>query len=176
MTAVPSTRVWVAGEVVTDAFMNNNLSAPLNYLLAPPIFKGLQTSAQTITTATFTAVTYDSEVVDSAGGHSTVTNTSRYTAVYGGWYRKGGGGAFASNATGRRLHRINVNSSTLAGTASGVPANAAVIPWAFRNDRIFLNVGDFAEDMILQDSGGNLATFVTNSEYQCTMTLDWASN
>ena len=176
MAAVPSTRVWVAGEVVTDAFMNNNVSAVLNYLLAPPIFKGIQTVAQTITTGTFTAVTYDAEVVDSAGGHSTVTNTSRYTAVYAGWYRKGGGSTFAANATGRRIHRLGVNASTMAGSASSVPANASILPWAFRNDRIFLNVSDFVEDFLFQDSGGNLATFVSNAEYEGTMTLDWASN
>lgn len=176
MATVPVTRVWTAGEVVTDAFMNNNVSAVLNFLLASPLFKGLQTSAQTITTGTFTAATYDAEVVDTAGGHSTVTNTSRYTGVYAGWYRKGGGATFAANATGRRIHRLGITAATLAGSASSVPANSSILPWAFRNDRIFLNVGDYVEDFLFQDSGGNLATFVSNAEYQGTMTLDWCSN
>lgn len=176
MATVPPTRVWVAGEVVTDAFMNNNVSAVLNYLLAPPHFKGLQTVAQSIANSSFVALTYDSEVTDSVGGHSTVTNTSRYAAVYAGWYRKGGGCAFAGNATGRRLHRAGVNGATVAASASSIPGSTAVLPWSFRYDEIFLNVGDFVEDFVLQDSGAALSTFVANPEYQASMTLDWLSN
>lgn len=176
MATVPGTRTWVAGEVVTDAFMNDNITAVLNFLLAPPIFKGYQASAQSFTNDTYAPVTLDSELVDSAGGHSTVTNTSRYAAVYAGWYAKGGGCAFAANATGRRLARVMVNGSAVTGTLSGQPANSSVIGWAYRSDRIFLNVGDYVEDAALQNSGSSLSTFTTNAEFQCSMTLTWDRN
>lgn len=176
MTAVPATRTWVAGEVVTDTHFNTNIRDVLNFLLARPIFKGYQTVSQNVATATFTAVTLDSEMVDSAGGHSTVSNTSRYTGVYAGWYDKGGGAAFAANATGRRLARTTVNGAVVNGSASGTPAGASIIPFAYRADRVFLNVGDILEDLVFQDSGGTLATFVTNAEYYSSMTLTWTSN
>jgi hypothetical protein len=176
MALVPSTRTWVAGEVVTDAYMNNTIRDPLNFLLARPIFKGYQTVAQSIPNNTFTAVTLDSEAVDSAGGHSTVTNTSRYTAVYAGWYEKGGGATFASNAATRRLARPQVNSTAVVGSMSGIVGIANIVGFAYRADRIFLNVADILEDALFQDTGGALNTFVSPTEYGPSMTLTWASN
>jgi hypothetical protein len=173
----PAPRTWVTGEVVTASEMNTNISDVLTFLLAPPIFKGYQTVAQTLTSGTFTAVLLDSEVVDSSGMHSTVSNTSRATAVYPGWYDKGGGCTFAANATGRRLNRVVINNATVVpASLSGIPANAAAIGWAYRSDFAYLNVGEYVEDQIFQDSGGNLATFVTNTEYDPSMTLRWCSN
>lgn len=176
MATVPAIRVWTSGEIVLASYLTNNVNAVLSFLLAPPIFKGRQTVAQSISNNTFTAVTYDSEDVDSVGGHSTSSNTSRYVAVYAGWYDKGGGATFAANATGRRLARPQINSTAVNGSMSGTPGNASIVSWAFRPDLVFLNVSDILEDSIYQDSGGSLNTFITNLEYQPTMTLAWRSN
>jgi len=177
MPSVPITRVFVAGEVVLAGYFNTYISGPVNFRRSPPIFQGRQTTAQTaLTTATFTAILFDTEDVDSANGHSTSSNTSRYTAQYTGWYRAGGGMAFAGNATGRRLSRFIVNTSTVvAGSLSGNPGNAAVIGYALRPTLVFLNQTDFLETFGFQDSGSGLQPFVTNPEYQPSFNVEFIS-
>jgi hypothetical protein len=179
MPSVPTIRTFVAGEVVLAGYFNNNIGAPLAYLLAPPIFQGRQTSAQAaLTTGVFTAILFDTEDIDSANGHSTSSNTSRYNAQYTGWYQQSGGMTFAANATGRRLNRTVVNTSTvIAGSLSGIPGNASLIGYALRPVDIFLNGGfDFVETFGFQDSGAGLAPFVANPEYQPSFNLKWISN
>lgn len=178
MATVPATRVWVAGEVVTDAFMNNNISAVLNFLLAPPIYRGRQTSAQSLTSGTFTAITQDTEDVDTAGGHSTVSNTSRYTAVYAGWYDVAGGVGFAFNATGNRALDLRVNGTMLNGTQSNIAtltASSSTAQPVTADELVFLNVSDYVELFAFQSSGGALNTAVTTDQ-QSRMNVRWRSN
>lgn len=176
MALVPTIRVWTSGEIVLASYFTNSINGPLSFLLAPPIFKGYQTVSQSIPNNVFTSVTLDSEQVDSAGGHSTSTNTSRYTAQYAGWYDKGGGACFAASVSGRRLAQAAINGIALNGTTSGIPGNAAQIPWAYRPDLAFLNVNDFMEDQIFQDTGSPTSTFTGVSGYYCSMTMAWRSN
>ena len=181
MAAVPSSRTWVAGEIVTAAYMNNTIRDVENYLLAPPLFLGRQTVAQTLTTGTFTAVTFDAEDVDSAGGHSTSVNTSRYTAQYTGWYWPGGGVGFAANTTGRRNSEWRTNGATvISGSGFYASANAGagnVVKIGTISLPIFLNATtDYLEMLALQDSGGNLNTAVGGINDQSCFSLKWCSN
>jgi hypothetical protein len=176
MTAVPVTRTFVAGEVVLASYFNTNINGPINFLLAPPLLRCRQTTLQTLTNATLTAITFTTEDVDSSGMHSNVTNTSRATAVYPGWYRHGGAVGFAANATGNRLVEIAVNGTSKDGTRTssiGFATNAPCI--GVRNDPVFLNVNDYAEIFGFQSSGGNLNTAVTAQE-QSSFSMQWASN
>jgi len=176
MAAVPATRTWVAGEVVLASHFNNNIRDVLNFLLTPPIFKGRQTAAQTLTTGVATAISLDTEDVDSAGGHSTVTNTSRYTAVYAGWYSVGSGVSYAANATGIRTVEYDVNGAVQAAGGTAFAATGAVtnrLPG--RSFQVFLNVGDYVETFGFQNSGGNLATAVLTTEQSGTV-IRWESN
>jgi len=175
MATVPITRTAVAGEVTLAAHFNANIRDVLNFLLAPPIFELRQTAAQTLTTGVWTALTFDVEDLDSAGGHSTVTNTSRYTAVYPGWYQYGGGYGTAANAGGVRGTRPAVNGTTLNGgnTLEVGSANATAYP--SRTKHIFLNVTDYAELQAFQSSGGNLATAIT-ADQQSSNSGRWVSN
>lgn len=177
MALVPVTRVFVAGEVVLASYFNTNIGAVLNFLVAPPIFQGRQAVAQTLTTAVFAAITFDAEDVDSAGGHSIVSNTSRYVAQYAGWYRSSGGMGVAANATGRRLTKWRINGTTdVNGSGIYLPATAASsfkMPAA--SVKFFLNVSDYAEMMGSQESGGNLNTAATTID-QSFCNVDWQSN
>lgn len=177
MTAVPSTRTWVAGEVVLDSHFNTNIRDVLNFLLAPPIFQGRQTVAQTLTTGVYAAITLDAEDVDSANGHSTSSNTSRYTAVYAGWAEVNPSASFAGNVTGRRLCKLRVNGSTdvsgsdvvmFAGITNTLKVTGPTM-------KVFLNVGEYIEAMAAQESGGNLNTVVTGID-QSMMGYRWISN
>lgn len=178
MTAVPVTHTFAAGEVVTDTTMNNSVTAPLNFLLARPICQARQAVAQSIATGgAGTAVTFDSEDVDSSGMHSTVSNTSRLTAVYPGWYEHSGGVSWAASAAGFRVAAWQVNSTLVNGSGSDQTAVAALSSTRLvaRTMLLFLNVADFSELNAFQSSGGALNTAVTTTE-QATATAIWTSN
>lgn len=53
----------------------------LDRLERPPTAELIQTVGQSVPNGTWGIITFDSEVEDSHGGHSTVTNTSRYTCM-----------------------------------------------------------------------------------------------
>jgi len=65
--------------------------------------------AQSVTTATWTALTADSELYDTDTIHSTVANTSRLTATTAGKYWIWASVQFAANATGDRAASFDLN-------------------------------------------------------------------
>jgi hypothetical protein len=164
------------GILATSAF-NSGVRDPLDFLLAPPIGQFRQTAAQTLTTGTWTAVTFDAEDVDSAGGHSTSSNTSRYTAVYTGWYRVSGGVGFTGNSTGRRGGRWAANGSLVSGSAimlAATSTGSVAVP--AKTMLVYLAVGDYVELQAYQESGGNLDTNVGSGDLYSLMAVEWRSN
>jgi hypothetical protein len=114
--------------------------------------------------------------MDGIGGHSTVTNTSRYTARYPGWYRCGGGVMFVPSATGRRGASWAVNGTLLNGVEaiwSAASANETGVP--ARSVLVFLNAGDFVELFGFQNAGAGLSTAVASSQ-QPSAAITWESN
>ncbi|WP_084963761.1 hypothetical protein [Thermoactinospora rubra] len=87
MATIPSPRTWTVGELVTAAKMNADLRDGLNFLLAPPLAALRKSVNQLIPQTSPTEVTWDVEDIDRDGGHSNVTNPSRYTAQTAGWYQ-----------------------------------------------------------------------------------------
>lgn len=160
MAVVPSTRTWVAGEVVTAAHFNSNIRDVLLYLLSPPIMELRQTSSQSVPNNAFTAFTYTTEDFDSSGMHSNSVNTSRATAVYPGYYQHSGALCFSPNATGGRGGTFGVNGTQInSGEVMGPNATASFNHCApFRTRFLFLNVGDYSEAFGYQNSGGSLGT------------------
>lgn len=177
MATVPVTRTWVAGEVVTSGFMNLNLTAPIGWLLAPAILRLRQTVSQNLTSGTAAVLTFDTEDVDSTGMHSTVSNTSRATAVYPGWYRTGGGGCVAANGTNARTTIWSVNGTNVNGGDAQIQASSSgITAVTARSILVYLNVGDYLELKLFQNSGTTpLATGVAGSN-QSSMDLTWESN
>jgi len=172
---VPTPATFAVGVLASTA-MNSGVRDPLNFLLSPPAAKLRQTSAQSLTTSVAAAITFDVEDLDNVGGHSTVTNTSRYTAVYAGWYFCGGGVGYASNATGLRGAEFAVNGTVVNGVGvllSAITGATTRVPC--RGILVFLNVGDYVEVLGFQSSGGALNTAVTGTE-QPSMSVVWESN
>lgn len=150
------------------------------FKMKPPMARLRQATIQAITTATYTGVACDAEDydsdVDSIGAHDNVTNNSRYTCRYPGWYLISGGISWASNATGRRGSRYAVNGSAY--NASGVLINAsAAVGLTYPTDAnlVYLTVGDFVELQAFQDSGGSLNTVASN-ESAARFCVKWVSN
>lgn len=128
-----------------------------------PVFHLAQTVAQSISnnSSPDTAVLLDTEVYDTDNGHSTTSNTSRYTVQTSGVYLLFGVVVYAANSTGGRNAKFRVNGSTnywgQQVTVSGT------LPSAFNcSGLIPLNAGDYVELATWQNSGGALNTDVTN--------------
>lgn len=152
------------------------LIAAVAYLQAPPTAELRQIVAQSVTTATFTAVTFTAEDVDSANEHSTSANTSRLVATYAGWRQVSGTVGWAANATGRRISAWAVNGSFLNGGQAGNPTTAASDgEFVARTKHVYLNVGDYVELYAYQESGGALLTEVS-ATLQSTAAVRWVSN
>jgi hypothetical protein len=136
-----------------------------------------QTVTQTVPSATFTAITFNVEDLDNVNGHSTVTNTSRYTCQTGfdGVYQVSGGASFGSPpTTGSRTVRISKNGTAINGsqgpghdgTATGITASRTVF--------VRLAAGDYVEIEGYQSTGAGLGTNV-NAESQSSMTVMWVA-
>jgi hypothetical protein len=173
--AVVPTPPTITGGILTSSQLNQYRDA-INFTENPPILETRQSIVQSIPNATFTALLFDVNEKDSVNGHSTSVNTSRYTAVYAGWYVCSGAYAVALNATGNRGVRWAVNGTLLNGSDGWVPgtgtSNNTVVA---RTKRIFLNVGDYVELQAFQASGGALNTSVTG-EAMSSMSVQWVSN
>lgn len=169
---VPVPRTFNVAEFETAAYLNSVRDA-LNFLLNVPICNATQSTTQTLSTGVWTALSLDSTVVDSYGGHSNTTNNSRYTAQVAGWHLVSGAACIASNATSWRGIRSEKNAATVTGAATEVAAaSGSPTTIATPSSIIFLNVGDYVESYGLQNSGGNLSTNV-NSDADCALTVVW---
>jgi hypothetical protein len=153
------------------AFAGQNLTAQtIDQLENPPMAVLQQTVTQSVANGTWTAITFDTEVTDPYGGHSTVTNTSRYTCQLAGWYRVTVRAAFATNATGSRGARVHKNGAYIqgganlvgAGTLNGIVEASHVLQ---------LGLGDYVEGAAGQNSGGSLSTSFAN-ESACMMYVE----
>lgn len=173
---VPALRTWTAGEIVTAAMLNTNVRDAINFLLSKPYVSVYQTAAQSIPTATFTAINFDTEETDNDGMHSTGTNPSRLTAVTPGWYLVSGQVAYAANATGSRNARLGVNLAVVpASGTTTLPANGNLGVATVATRAVFLNAGDFVQIQGMQSSGGALNTGV-GGEYVSSMSAMWQSS
>jgi hypothetical protein len=161
---VPVPRQWTSGEVVANAYMTA-ISQALNFLLAPPLCSLLYSSnAQSIPSGTWTAVGFQTELIDRDNAHSTSTNTSRITPQTPGWYLFSGcivfpvtGGGASAGSRGVGLYQ---NGSRVVGTTAQVQVPAGVLEnvgVAVPATPLYCNGStDYVELFCFQDSGGAL--------------------
>lgn len=172
----PAPTVAVAGQPTQASNQFNRLADRVAFLLAPPLAILRQTVAQSIPNNAMTALLFDTEDLDREGGHSTSSNTSRYTAQTAGYYEVSGAVGFTGNATGSRLAQINVNGTGQNGTEVGwgtVP-NSGHLEIVVPSTMVYLNVGDYVELAAFQSSGGALNTFLSGV-IQARMNVRWVS-
>lgn len=174
MATIPSEITWTTNQIVTAAQLNANLRDAINFIITPPLAILRQTVAQTVGNATAVPILFDTEDIDRDNGHSTTTNTSRYTAQTAGYYHIDAIIAWTANATGPRWSQINVNGVAANGRITFLPPTATSIAELPVSGTVFLNVGDYAEIYGRQDSGGNLNTTV-GAPNQSSMTIRWVS-
>jgi hypothetical protein len=153
--------VVFSGAPVEAADINDILTASL----AKPLVRLVQTSAQSLTNSTLTALTFgaSSEDVDTHGFHDTGTNTSRVTPTIAGWYRISVTVVFPTTAAVSIIRAAAGKNGTavapltsnkpVAATSTAVTASATALQQANGST-------DYFEGLALQTSGGALSTSV----------------
>lgn len=156
MATVPVPRTWTVGELLTAAKMNTDVRDGLNFLLAPPLAALTKNANQAYTSGSFTGITWPTENVDRDGGHSTSTNTNRYTAQTAGYYTMH---VFANwtleSASGYRRVLFRTNGTTF-GHQDSRPG-LATVNMSHLSGIAFLSVGDYVEVMADQNSGTTIS-------------------
>jgi hypothetical protein len=150
ITALTAAQVQTLLDVLTTA------AAAATY--APVGYAELtRTGTQAITTATFTSVQWDSEAVDSLGGHDNATNNTRYTAPAGkaGWYRvmfiADMDGLNDATAVSARIAKNGVaGRATTNNSGSGGATLTTIV-----EDLVNLAVGDYVEAQVWHNHGSN---------------------
>jgi hypothetical protein len=169
----PVSYTAATGGFITSALWNAQVRDANQFFAAPPSFRAHSEVAQTITNNAWISYNLEVEEFDAYGGHSTTTNTSRYTCQVAGLYLCTGIATFAANATGLRGGRLAVNGSAYHGTfvketafASGSNAigTTAIIPLA---------VGDYVEVQGNQNSGVDLAASSTSGDVAPSLACLW---
>lgn len=171
---VPVLASEAANNNFTEALARAGIYNTGTFLLNPPLFVGTQTTTQSVTTGSWTVLSLNSTQVDSYGGHSNVTNNSRYTAQVGGLYQVCGVSAFATNTSGVRGTRLQVNGNVVQGTAQMMlpaPSSGTALATPVRTVR--LNAGDYIEVAGWQSSGGSLSTIVA-ADVACALWVVWS--
>lgn len=142
----------------------------------PVVCELRQTSAQSIANSSTTvAVTFDTEDIDTDGGHSTSSNTSRYTAQRAGRFQISGLLTFAAvNTTGKRSGWWGVNGTQVPGSQVDlVPSSSIGTCIVLPTMTVLLSVGDYVEMFAFQTSGSALSTASsgTLTGFQCRMSV-----
>lgn len=146
----------------------------IEFLTSPPIAQMRQQVGQSISNATFTALTFDTEVFDNFGGHDTATNTSRYTCQVAGYYQLSGKIAWTGNATGRRASQWFQNGTVISGSqVAHAATSASDVEHNLITMDVLLAVDDYVELMGFQDSGGSLSTIVSSAALYSVFNVRW---
>ena len=132
--------------------------------LLAPFCQATQATAQSLVTATSTAISFDSEAVDTLAIHDTVTLNSRF--VIGkklGWWLVSAAITYNSNATGDRRSRVMLNGTAVVGGWTIIPAAAATFHTATTPGILVQATAatDYVEIHGQQSSGANLSTIVS---------------
>jgi hypothetical protein len=118
-----------------------------------PAFNAYGTALQSIASATYTKVNFNTEYFDTNSNYDTVNN--RFTPSVSGYYQVNATVSFASSSAGRGIINIYINGSTGRLTSFGLYNGS---PSNFQNSSlIYLNgTTDYIECYMYQDSGISL--------------------
>jgi hypothetical protein len=163
--AVPAPPTRAAGIRLTAAIWKADVTDGVTFLANPPLLEITQSSAQALANSTVTTLAFDTTITDTYGGHSNVTNNSRYTPTVAGWYLCFGMCSFASNVTGGRDLEfrkngvgITIGQGSGQGAAGGI--NTTITAWALIQCD---GSSDYIELAAFQTSGGALNTVPSNT-------------
>jgi hypothetical protein len=136
----------------------------------------LRPSAQTtLTSSAYTTILFGAETFDAdqdnVGGHSTTTNTGRYTIRYAGLYLIAGAITYSAGSAGSRYTRWLINGLVRPSSGTFNAANPAGVVTVHAPSIVqWLLVGDYIELQGMQSSGASISTYAI-AEYNSHMTV-----
>ncbi|PJM98136.1 hypothetical protein CG740_37265 [Streptomyces sp. CB01201] len=174
---MPAAATVAPGQFITGALWNAQVTALNNFALAAPVFFGYATTTQSIAGSNaMVALNLDTETLDADGGHSTVTNTSRYTPTVAGLYLVIGSVGWPNTVTGDRRLQIGLNGGGVIGSGASFDPSNAVTSGMQTSAFVTCNgTTDYIEVMAAQASGGSLVTSAGASIFTASMRVLWIS-
>ena len=173
---VPTSRLFAAGDILSGAALNQAVTSFGNFFMGKPICILRQTVAQSTSTGTSVNLTFTTEDIDRDSGHSTTTNTDRYTAQTPGYYRVTATCVWEATATGgARQIQIMKNAGAVNGSFQRYQHTAVSSVTSITTTALvyFNGSTDYVTAEVLQTSGA-LNTRVTAPE-QSSMIIEWVS-
>ncbi len=152
--AYSAPRTWTPGEYPTAAQLNQDLRDNVAFLANPPACRVTKAAFQGITTATNTAIVFDTERYDTDSMHDTVTNNTRITIVTAGLYEVGGCIEWDANAAGTRSLGIRLNGTTFLVNVF-MDIDSAILHAQNVETTYKFAAADYVELVAWQDSGGS---------------------
>jgi hypothetical protein len=132
-----------------------------------PTFVGCSifNTSTTINNATDTLLTFDSELFDTNGFHSTSVNTGRITIPtgYAGKYLVTFAVRYISNSTGLRAMNIYKNNVSIV-EAMDLPGNSVTTSYLFRSVILTLAEADYLTFYTYQNSGSSMTAYLRSNE------------
>ncbi|MBI2035685.1 MAG: type II secretion system protein [Candidatus Liptonbacteria bacterium] len=128
-----------------------------------------KSSNQSVTNATWTALTWDTETEDFGGLHDSVTNNSRFTIPAGGLYLVCANVSFATNSTDARRIIFYINGGSATTTQINSVSSGQEPTILHECSRLRLAANDYIEVWARQDSGGSLNVRKDESVFSITL-------
>lgn len=157
--AYTTDRTWVAGEVVTAAYLNTYLRDNVKWLSTDkPMVRCYNTAAITTATGVITQLTYNTNRFDNASMHSTSSNTNRITVstANAGKYLVGAGITWAFSTSGDyRSLLVQVQATTGIALQTQPPTGVNGFASMSATTMYYLS-NDYFSSAAQQNSGGNL--------------------
>jgi len=129
-----------------------------------PVCRVTNSGAQTITTATLTPITFDTEIFDPYGMHSTTSNTSRITVATPGYYMIEGLLSFNVSSGGRRVAYLKVNNATfIDANEPDVVADGTAAPALKVCTIYYMSSGNYVELIAYHTKGSDVSTVASGA-------------
>jgi hypothetical protein len=152
------------GNFVTSALWNAQVRDASAFFAGVPVFSGYAAVTQAINGGNnWVPLLIDSESADNYGGHSTTTNTSRYTVQLAGTYLVFGSVAWSASATGDRRIQITQNGTAQLGSANSFDPSQVVLAAQQTMTVATAAVGDYFEVQVSQTATSAGTNFNTNA-------------
>lgn len=167
MGVVPPITLWQPWEAPTSTLLNARIRDAIQFLKSVPMCVLRRTSTQAIGSDSWTAVDWQNEDLDSDNGHDPFAVTTRYVAKTAGFYLLVGTVGWQNAATKYRkiCFRKNGQDTLKYGehTLNVHEANT-IIHHLTTSAYVYLEVNDYIELMVNQDSGVTLNLTVDSSD------------
>lgn len=181
--APPTSYTATTGGFITAALWNAQVRDSSAFFAGVPVFSGYASVAQAINGGNnWVPLNIDSESVDNYGGHSTSTNTSRYTVQLAGTYQVFGSVAWTASATGDRRIQLTQNGTAVLGSANSFDPSQVVLGAQQTMAFVTAAVGDYFETQVSHTATAAGTNFNTNAGsgasamFTSSMRVLWVGN